>query len=143
MEPQEGRSFHRPLANDTIAAEMEKEIFDYSRTAIDLENEQLAIDLAIIDDALSSRGVDNWMPVRSVINIFTDITEIETFVESVPPTSRFYKNYTEVETLVKALQFWVDQLTISNQDTLVKAYNAMANQLNGNTLLLEKSLPQQ
>ena len=136
MEQQGGKSSDRPLTDQQIAEETIKEIVIFCITSITLENEQVGIDLAIIGAALDSRGIDNWMSVWSVINILEDQNEIDKFVNEVPPTSRFYKNYLAAKTFVNALNFWVREGIISHQDSMVKAFNILTKRLEQNMELL-------
>ena len=132
----EEKSSNRPLTDEQIADEMLEQIGAYCIDSVALENEQLALDLARIDDALTSHGIDDWMSVWSIINVLTEKTEIDKLVNEVPPTSRFYKKYEEVDSLVGSLELWMEEGLISSQDSMVKVFNILTTRRKENSIML-------
>jgi hypothetical protein len=136
MEQQGGKSSSKPLTDEQIAMEMLEKVAVYCIDSIALENEQIVADLAIIDAAIVSHGIDSWMSVWSVINILTDKTEIDKFINEVPPTSRFHRNTSAVQALVAALERWIKEELIGNQDSVVKAFNILTERRQQNLVML-------
>jgi hypothetical protein len=135
MEPEGGKSSDRPLTDEQIAQQVINEIAVFCATSITVENESLGVDIAIIGAALDSRGIDNWMSVRSVINILEDQNEIDKFINGVPPTSKFHKNSVAVATLVRAFKRWLKEGIIAREDSMVKTFNILTERLEQNLAL--------
>jgi hypothetical protein len=130
-----------PMNDEQIAESMIANIAGFSILSMTSENEKLTTDLALVDDAIRSRGIDNWMSVYSVTNILTDKNEVDKFINGVPQTSRFYKSYPAVQRLVECLYYWMNEGLFFSQDSMVKAFNALADRLADNIFMMESSSP--
>ncbi len=141
MEQQSGKSSPQQQPVKSAAAQdMDREIIAHAIETLGAENGKLDDDLALIDDAITSKGIDNWMSVGSVINVLTDKTEIDKLIESVPPTSKFHKDslgYVAVKNLVSCLEYWRTEQLVSNQDSVVKVFNILTERRQENLSLLE------
>ncbi len=124
------------LTNEQIAEEMIAEISVKSFESMSEENARLTVDLKFIQTIIDSRELDNWMSVWSIINILTDKTEVDKLINEVPTTNPFHRNYSAVHLLVDGLNYWLGTGMISNQDSLLHAFNILGDRLAENLFMI-------
>jgi hypothetical protein len=140
MEQQGWESFDGPPTDEQIAENMTEGIVIPCLASMESENEQLGGDLIIIDEALNSNVIDCRMSVRHVLGVLESGTAVNWVVNEALPESLFHKNYGAVQELKDALLRWTKKPVISNQDSVLKAFNLLAKKWEENRIVIATTL---
>lgn len=137
MEQQDDKNADtQPLTDAQIEEKMREDIIGPCIKFLTAENSRLVATMELIDDAILFGGIDDYMTVGTTINILTDAREVEKLI-GCNPKSKFHKNRPLVHLFVESLlDFRDEKRLITNQDTLVKAFNAMTAQRRQNLLFV-------
>ena len=137
---QQGESSDRPPTDESSAVTATGGIVVYCLDSMTLENEQLAADLKIIEDAIYSHVIDCRMSVRHVLNVLESETAAKKVVNEAPLGSLLHKNYRAVQEFKDALFRWTKEQEIFNQDSVRKAFDVLTKRWEENHRMIESTL---
>lgn len=107
------------------------------------ENLRLKMAIELLEDLLNHHGLDNWLSVRTTVNILTDKTEIDKLVETINPDSGYHKDKSgtrRVKEFVECLEEWWEEEVLSPQNSLIVALEKFKERLRENQILLSHCL---